>query len=242
MLPVVVLCGGFGTRLRSVLPDHPKVLAPIRGKPFLEYLLRHLRAQGLSDVVLSTGYLGEMVSQYVGDGQAWGIRTRCVREPEPLGTAGAVRYVRDQLRLVAPFVVVNGDTYLGAPLQQVIETHDQQGAVATMALAQVDNADRYGTVTVSESGAIASFVEKEHSSGGPAWINAGTYVVNPQALDTLVPGRPASLETEVFPRLIGRGLYGHRFPDAIFLDIGTPDDFKRSGAVLAAAGHSSPIE
>lgn len=236
MLPVVILCGGLGTRLRSVVPDHPKVLAPIRGTPFLDHLLRHLRDQDFTEVVLSTGYLGERVEEFVGSGEAWGVRARCVREPEPLGTAGALRYVRDFLDLSVPFVVINGDTFFGGSLEELVQYHEDKGALATVALTQVERTDRYGTVTVTDSGQISAFLEKQHGSKGPAWINAGTYVLEPQALESVVPGRAMSLESEVFPKLIGHGLYGHRFADVVFLDIGTPDDFERAGDVLLAAG------
>ena len=242
MLPVVVLCGGFGTRLRSVVPAHPKVLAPIRGRPFLDYLLRHLRRQGFTDVILGTGYLGNMVGEYVGNGHSWGLRTRCVREPEPLGTGGALRFVRDEAELASAFLVVNGDTFLRAPLDQLVRTHENHAAAATMALVQVDDPGRYGTVVTDAAGKVVSFVEKNSTSDAPAWINAGVYVLDPAVLDGVAPGHPTSLETEVFPRLMDHGLYGHRFPDAVFLDIGTPGDFERSGSILAAAENFSALD
>jgi NDP-sugar pyrophosphorylase family protein len=218
------------------VPDRPKVLAPIRGTPFLDYLLRHLRAQGCTNVILSTGYRGESIHQFVGTGGKWRVNATCVREPEPLGTGGALRYIRDILGIAIPFLAINGDTYFSGSLEQLVSVHQNKEARATIALTRVEQSDRYGTVAVTDSGQISAFVEKQHGSTGPAWINAGTYVLEPQALESVAPGRATSLESEVFPKLIGHGLCGHQFTDVVFLDIGTPDDFERAGDVLSAAG------
>lgn len=231
-LPVLILCGGFGTRLRAAVADRPKVLAPVDGVPFLHYQLVHLRRQGCTDVVLGTGYLGEMVEQFAGDGSAWDVRARYAREPEPLGTGGAIRYAAEQARIDGPLLVLNGDTFFSGALADLVAFHrSRPGAVASVALTRVDDAGRYGTVEVDPAtGAVAAFVEKGGKQG-PAWINAGVYVIEPALIDAIPPGK-VSLEHDVFPRWTGRGLYARPFPDAAFLDIGTPEDYARAPAVL----------
>lgn len=233
MTTVVVLCGGLGTRLRGIVADRPKVLAPVGGTPFLDHLLAHLRRQGYRDVILSTGYLGEQVAAFVEDGARWDLRVRCVREPAPLGTGGALRFAADEAGLAAPFLALNGDTFFSGDLSRLEAFHRERAAVASLALVRVEKAMRYGTVEVEEeSGAVAAFREKEAGREGPAWINAGAYVLGPALLAAISPGRNVSLERDVFPRWIGRGLFARPFPAATFLDIGTPQDFARAEALL----------
>ncbi len=236
MMTVVVLCGGLGTRLRAVVGDRPKVLAPVAGEPFLGHLLGHLRRQGFADVVLSTGYLGEMVEAYAADGARWRLRLRYAREPKPLGTAGALRFAADALDLREPFLALNGDTFFSGSLPRLVAFHRQKpGAQASLALVRVDHADRYGTVQVdAETDAVTAFVEKQPGHLGPAWISAGVYVMAPALLAGVPPGRNVSLERDVFPRRIGQGLYGCRFEDAVFLDIGTPEAYAQAASLLDA--------
>ena len=233
MLPVVILCGGFGTRLRPAVGDRPKVLAPVAGRPFLDHLLTHLARQGCTDVVLSTGYLGEMVEAFAGDGASWGIGLRYAREPEPLGTGGALRYAASVLAPGTAFVAMNGDTFFSGRLDDLVAFHRQRFAVASIALARVEQADRYGTVDADpETGVVVAFVEKGEKSG-PAWINAGVYVLEPAFCEAIPPG-PVSLERDVFLQWTGHGLYGCPFPGATFLDIGTLEDYARAAEVLGA--------
>lgn len=230
-LPVLVLCGGLGTRLRSAVADRPKVLAPVAGHPFLHHLLVRLRRQGYADVALGTGYRGEMVEAYAGDGSAWDVRLRYAREPEPMGTGGAVRHAVDALGLDGPLLVLNGDTFFDAPLDDLVVFHRAREAAASLALARVPDGRRYGAVDVDPAtGRVRAFVEKG-AAEGPAWINAGVYVLAPALLDAL-PGEPHSLERDVFARCAGRDLYARPFAEAAFLDIGTPDDYARAEAVL----------
>lgn len=230
----VILCGGLGTRLRGVVDDRPKVLAPVAGEPFLGYLLDHLQGQGLSDIVLSTGHLGERVEDYAGNGDRWGVRVQCIREPEPLGTGGALRFVADVLNLQEPFLVLNGDTFFAGALSQLVDFHAAHpDAQATLALVEVAEAERYGTVQINhETGTVTAFLEKQPGRHGAAWINAGAYVLESSLLSSIPPGRNVSLERDVFPRWIGRGLYACPFPEATFLDIGTPEDYARAARVL----------
>lgn len=231
--PVIVLCGGFGTRLRPVVEDRPKVLAPILGSPFLDHLLRFLKGQGVSDVVLSTGYLGEMVEAYAGEGDRWGLTVRHAREPRSLGTGGAVRFARDLLELEGPVIVMNGDTFFSGSLEHLLLFHrSHQGAAGTLSLVKVTDAGRYGTVQVDpETGEVERFSEK-NTQAGASWINAGRYVLTPELIDSIPPDRNVSIERDVFPGYVRQGLFGCMFPDALFLDIGTPDDYAKAADVL----------
>jgi NDP-sugar pyrophosphorylase family protein len=231
---MVILCGGFGTRLRSVVADRPKVLAPVAGEPFLGHLLRHLRREGFTDVILSTGYLGERVEAFAGDGAAWGVRVRCVREPEPLGTGGALRFAAGHAGIEGTFLAMNGDTYFSGALEWLVACHHLRKARATLALVETPHAERYGVVRTGGKGAVTAFVEKPEGATGTAWINAGVYVLEPDLVAGIPPGRKVSLERDVFPKWISKGLYGCRFPDAVFLDIGTPEDDARAPALLRA--------
>lgn len=230
---VVILCGGLGTRLRSIVSDRPKVLAPIHGRPFLDYLLRYLEREGVDEVVLSTGHLGHLVEQFVAESRPWRVRIRCIQEQEPLGTAGAFRYAAESLGLTEPFVGMNGDTFFNGSLNQLCSFHlSHTDTIATLALAWVPRADRYGSVQIDDTGAILGFHEKQPLQVAPAWINAGVYVLTPELLAGVAPGHAVSLERDVLPHAVGKGLLGYRYHDAVFLDIGTPEDYRRAGDIL----------
>ncbi len=242
MMTAVILCGGLGTRLRSVVADRPKVLAPIEGEPFLGYLLSHLRRQGVTDLILSIGHLGEQVEDYARSGARWQVRLRYVQESEPLGTGGALRLAADTMNLNEPFLALNGDTFFDGSLDRLTAFDaSKQDARASLALVEVPNASRYGIVTVDpEGGAIRAFIEKQAGHAGPAWINAGVYVLSPALLASIPAEQNVSLERDVFPRGIGQGLYGCRFPEARFLDIGTPEDYARAPTLLPPLPDNAP--
>lgn len=242
LLPVIILAGGFGTRLQSVVDDRPKVLAEVAGKPFLEHLLARLAVEGVQDVVLSTGYLGQQVEAFVGALGLAGMNVQCVREPEPLGTGGALAFAAREAGISGPFVGMNGDTFFGGSISELIESHRApQSPKATIALARVESADRYGHVLFDRSRAnepvqVTGFVEKGETipAKDSIWINAGVYVLTQSALTSLPDAQRVSLERAIFPRLVEEGsLWAHRFPDAPFLDIGTPDDYARAAQMLA---------
>lgn len=216
------------------MADRPKALAPVSGEPFLGHLLYHLAKQGCRDVILSTGHLGEMIEDYAGTGSRWGVRIRYAREPEPLGTGGAIRFAAERTGLASSFLVLNGDTFFSGSLERLISFHQSRGnASATIALVEVTEAQRYGTVQVDEAtGAVTAFREKQAEHQNPALINAGAYVVEPELVQSIAAERNVSLERDVFPRWVGWGLYGSAFPDAVFLDIGTPEDYARAAELL----------
>ena len=224
-----VLAGGFGTRLRSVISDRPKVMAPVDGRPFLYYLLDQLAAAGCRSVVLCTGHLGEQVQAALGE-RYEGIRLHYSRELQPLGTGGALKLALSQI-VSDPVLVLNGDSFLGIDLATYGRWHHDQGAPGSIALTRVRHGDRYGRVQMDMTGRIVSFSEKDRVSG-PGWINAGIYLLGRKLLERIPDGTNVSLEHDLFSGWTQRGLYGYYSP-AHFLDIGTPEDFARSGEFLA---------
>jgi NDP-sugar pyrophosphorylase family protein len=232
MSAVVVLCGGKGERLRKAVSDRPKVLAEVGGTAFLGYVLERLVRDGATEIVLSTGYRAEMVAEYVTSRNDWGIDLRCVAEPQPLGTAGAIRYAVDATGIEGRFFVLNGDTWFDGSLVELAEFHRQSGARLSMALVAVQESSRYGQVHFDDtSGELLDFVEKGEQTGS-GWINAGLYLVEPDVLAHVPEGRNCSLEREIFPQLVGNGLYAMAFDRATFLDIGTPEDLLLAEEIL----------
>jgi mannose-1-phosphate guanylyltransferase len=220
----VILAGGLGTRLRRLVRDLPKPMVDIAGRPFLEYLLLQLRAEGFDRAVLCTGHMGGIVRDYFGTGERLGLSIGYSEEPEPLGTGGALRLAEPLLQ-GDRWLVLNGDSFLDTSFRQLVEVHASSGALATLALVEVDDPQRYGSVSLGSGTEIGAFVEKG-AAGGPALINGGVYVLERQVLELIPPGRQVSLEREVFPRLVGRGLHGVQVAGT-FIDIGVPDDYLR---------------
>jgi NDP-sugar pyrophosphorylase family protein len=226
-VPVVVLAGGFGTRLRSIVADRPKPMADVEGRPFLEYQMRWLRSQGLEDIVLCVGYRADQIRGYFGDGDRFGIRLAYAVEEEPLGTAGAIRNAREHVR--GTFLVVNGDSFLDVDVPALLHWHHcrrtaDPAVVGTITMIHVGDAAAYGAVVTNSAGLIQSFREKGHS--GTGWINGGVYVLEPAVVDFIADGRPLSIEQDTFPRVLRAGLCLNGFPvHGFFVDIGTPDGY-----------------
>ncbi len=225
-----VLAGGLGTRLRSVVADRPKALASVAGRPFLAYLLDRLAEAGVRRAVLCTGYLGDQVQAALGE-RHHGMALDYSREPEPLGTGGGLRLA---LPLLATewVVALNGDSFCTVDLPRFFRWHRRRGACASLLLARVEDTARYGRVRLARDGAVRSFQEKDGPSG-PGWISAGVYVLSRDLVSEIPAGRPVSMERDVFPSWIGRGLYGFRGGSSL-LDIGTPESYARSASRLAS--------
>ena len=224
VITAVILAGGLGTRLRSVVTDRPKVLVPVQGKPFITYLLDQLAKVGIEDVILCTGYLGEQVKAALGNTYG-SLRLVYSQEKELLGTGGALRLALPLIK-TDPVLIMNGDSYCEADLQVFCRQHQATHADVSLLLVPLPDTRRYGCVEVKENGCILRFKEKGQSTSA-GWINAGIYLLSRVFLHTIPAGQAISLEKEVFPAWIGRGLYG--FPSSgsggRFLDIGTPEDY-----------------
>jgi NDP-sugar pyrophosphorylase family protein len=218
----VVLVGGMGTRLRPVVGDRPKGLAPVRGRPFLCFLLDQLATAGIRKVVLCTGYLGEQVSAAFGNSYS-GIDLVYSQENRPLDTAGA-------LRLAAPFVesdealVMNGDSFCEADLKAFCGWYSSRDIKAALLINRISDASRYGQVEADDNGMVISFKEKSENAG-PGWINAGIYLLDRRLILEIRQSSPVSLEREVLPAFIAqRRLYSYK-NHGQFLDIGTPEAY-----------------
>lgn len=230
-IPILILAGGLGTRLRSVLADRPKALAPIGDKPFLQIQMEMLRNQGARHFVLCVGYRSEQVLETFGDGSNLGIQIDYSEERETLlGTAGAIR---NALKFIPErAMVLNGDTFLDFDHNELVQTHLQamnHGAVATCTLARLDDASRFGTVLLDDNNKfLAGFREKSEDNHGPAWLNAGAYLLERNFIESIESGKPVSLEKEVFPKAISNGMkIACSKSHQPFYDIGTPGDFQR---------------
>jgi D-glycero-alpha-D-manno-heptose 1-phosphate guanylyltransferase len=220
----VVLAGGLGTRLRAVVSDVPKPLAPIAGRPFLHWLLDGLARQGIARVVLATGYMAGTVQEVIGTDHA-GMTIDHAEETVPLGTGGAVWAALGHCRGERVFVL-NGDTWIGAPLGPI--AGQAPAADLVVAVRPVLDRSRYGTV-LAEGERVMGMAEK--GPAGPGLVNAGLYLMRRD-----LPGRRPkagafSLETEVLGRPAKLDIRAHR-TEAPFLDIGTPEDFARAQALI----------
>jgi len=224
-LKAVLLVGGLGTRLRSVLPSTPKVLASVGKRSFLQLLVAQLRSQGIRRLVMSTGYLADQIENEFGDGRALDVTIEYSKEEQPLGTAGAIRLAQDLLRDAPEFLVMNGDSFLEVDFRKLMDFHRDHQAVATIAVRRVENTCRYGTVLVDAKGRVIGFAEKA-SSDVPGVVNGGVYIFNHAVLQYL-PELSGSLERDVFPRLLDQGVYAQE-QHGMFIDIGTPADYLRA--------------
>lgn len=219
-MKAVILAGGFGTRLKSVIADIPKPMAPVNGRPFLEILVKRLVCRGITDIVLSVGYKQEVVSDYFGNGSSLGAIINYSSEDTPLGTGGAIRKVMEQYDDDL-YVVMNGDSFFDNDIPELLACHHSKQASITLALAEVADKSRYGSVDLSPDGAVCGFAEKGGSGFG--LINAGTYVVGRRSKDFLPEG-VCSFENDILPGMIGKGLFGIHQKGA-FIDIGIPEDY-----------------
>lgn len=228
-MTTVILAGGFGSRLRSVVTDRPKVLAKVGGRPFIHYLLDQLSGAGIRRVVLCTGHLGTQVQELLQD-RYRDLDLVYSQEPVPLGTAGALRLALPLLNS-DPVLVMNGDSLCEAELNFFVYWHHARSAEATLLLTEVPDTRRYGRVSMDEDGLVRQLNEKS-CVGGPGWINAGVYLLSRRLIEMIPSDRVVSLEREIFPDWIGRGLYGLR-RSGRFLDIGTPESYALAEEIFA---------
>ena len=222
----VVLVGGFGTRLRPLTSDLPKQMLPILDRPMIEHVVGHLAAHGVEEVVLSLGFLPDAFLDAYSDDRCAGIPLYYAVEPEPLDTAGAIRFAAEDAGIDEAFLVLNGDVLTDLAVVELIVFHRAFGAEATVSLTPVDDPSRYGVVPTDADGRVTGFVEKPPAGAAPCnWINAGTYVFEPSVIDRIEPGRRVSVEREVFPAMADEGvLYGLR-SEAYWVDTGTPETY-----------------
>jgi D-glycero-alpha-D-manno-heptose 1-phosphate guanylyltransferase len=222
-IAALILAGGYGTRLNSVIADRPKVLAVVKGRPFLSYLLDQLSTVTVKSVIICSGYKGEMIVE------AFQYRYKdkeliYSQEQNPLGTAGALKLALERCS-AEHLMVMNGDSYCDADISSFLKWHHVKHSDCSILLTYMENARRFGFVKINDDGKIEGFEEKGQEKSG--WINAGVYIMRRDIIAALPSNRMVSLENEVFPHLTGRRFYGYKSYGA-FIDIGTPDSYRQA--------------
>lgn len=222
-MQAIVLVGGEGTRLRPLTETVPKPALTLVDRPFLAYMIEWLAGHGVTEVVLACGFLpGVLREALAGEEERAGVSIRYVVEPEPLGTAGAIRFAADQLgdELDERFLALNGDVLTDLDLGALLEAHR---SAATIALHAVEDSSAFGLVRTDSGGAVLEFLEKT-GEAAPGEVNAGMYALERSVLDLIPRGRSVSIERDVFPRLAGDGLRAVAL-DGYWVDIGTPERY-----------------
>lgn len=218
-IDVIILCGGMGTRLQGVLDDKPKPMADFQNRPFLDLLIDYVGNFGFRRFILCSGYKGNLIKEYFEkkeDGKTYVIS----QETSPLGTAGAIKHAELLIKSDV-FLTMNGDSFCPIDLNSFLKFHCSKNALASASLAPMEDARDFGGVTLGENDEIIHFNEKAdtYPSG---WVNAGIYLFNKNVLNHIQSGKQVSLEQEVFPTLMGKGLFGFTSRSQL-LDIGTPE-------------------
>jgi NDP-sugar pyrophosphorylase family protein len=229
-IEAMILVGGKGTRLQSAVYDRPKPMADVAGKPFLEWVLLSLYKKSIRRVILCTGYMGDKVEAYFGDGSKWKLQLCYSHETSPLGTGGAVRNALDLINGDS-FLVLNGDSYCRFDLNTMEKNHNSKSALATMWLVKMDDCSRYGSVILDDKGMVKSFSEKSLVAGS-GLINAGIYLLERKLVENIEKDRMVSLEKDIFPSIVGHGLVGV-VGGGVFVDIGTPESYASAEKILA---------
>ena len=227
-MKAVVLVGGFGTRLRPLTLTTPKQMLPVIDRPMLEHVVGGLGRHGVDEVTLSLGYKEHVFRAAYPDGECAGVALKYAVEPEPLDTAGAVRFAAEAAGIDETFIVVNGDVFTDLDVMSVWDRHHEVGAEGTIVLTPVDDPSLYGVVSTDDDGRVLGFVEKPPpGKASTNWINAGTYVLDPSVLGRIDRGRKVSIERETFPAIVAdNGLWAVH-SDAYWIDAGTPPTYLR---------------
>ncbi|MDD5070093.1 MAG: nucleotidyltransferase family protein [Candidatus Omnitrophica bacterium] len=223
MIETVILVGGQGSRLKSLVKDIPKPMADVGGRPFLEYLIRYLSGFGINRITLSVGYKAEVVRDYFGDGSKFNLEIYYSKEDIPLGTGGALKKASLTLKGES-FLALNGDSFFKLDIEKLVSFYREKKAKAVISLIKVDQANRYGIVELNRDQKVISFREKDDVSA-EGLINSGIYVFNKKVFDCYKEEK-ISLEETVFPELIGDEFYGLE-QKGFFIDIGVPKDYLR---------------
>jgi NDP-sugar pyrophosphorylase family protein len=228
----VILAGGQGTRIRHLLPDLPKPMAPVNGRPFIEWIVRYLAVQGIGRVIISTGYKAEVIAAYFASLALPNVEVKCVSESEPQGTAGGFLQAIADVPAPDAWLICNGDSLVLTPFAPLVAAlQDERNAGALIGVRMPD-ASNYGTLECASDHTLQKFAEKKPGAG---LINAGVYLLRNNLVSAFPPQRPLSFETDVFPSLLASGTKLQVIPaSAPFLDIGTPATLERAEQFIAA--------
>jgi mannose-1-phosphate guanylyltransferase len=242
-LHAIVLVGGFGTRLRPLTLSRPKQLLPVIDRPMLDWVVERLAAAGVDEIVLSLGYLPAAFEAAYPDGRCAGTRLQYASEPEPLDTAGAIRFAADHAGIAETFVVANGDVLTDLSIADLVATHRAAEAEATIHLIGVEDPSAFGVVERDESGRILRFVEKPPPGTAPSnLINAGTYVLEPSVLARIPPGQPWSIERRTFPAVAADGRFSSLATADYWIDAGRPDLYRQANLDLVNGRRHEVVE
>ncbi len=223
-IDVIILAGGMGTRLKSVISDIPKPMAPINDIPFLEYLIRSLANQSFQRIIISTGYKGEVIENYFGEGSN-DVSVDYYHEVEPLGTGGAIKAALSQ-STTDKVLILNGDTFFNIDIQSLVEFHNNCRADISIAMRMVEDEDRYGSLNLDEENRVLEFTEKVHTDKG--YINGGIYLINCELFNSHDLPEKFSLENDFFAKYVeSLKIYGKAYND-YFIDIGIPEDYEKA--------------
>jgi D-glycero-alpha-D-manno-heptose 1-phosphate guanylyltransferase len=227
-MEAIVLAGGLGTRLRSVITEVPKPMAPVAGRPFLDYILYYLKKEGVTRVVLAVGYKWEVIRDYYADANsAFGLELDYSVEVEPLGTGGAIFKAAEKVK-GDNFFIINGDTSFPIPLKRLSSFAGKTTAELAIALKKISNSDRYGSVEHSADGHIISFKEKGQNCGATAEINGGIYFMQKALINRFTFPEKFSFETDFMQSKLGSMNAFAKTFNSTFIDIGIPEDYYRA--------------
>ncbi|HRH41836.1 MAG TPA: NDP-sugar synthase [Pyrinomonadaceae bacterium] len=224
-MQALILAGGFGTRLRPLTLNLPKPAVPLVNRPILAYQIELLKRAGITDIILSLNYQPDKIQEVIGNGEKCGVQIKYVVEPEPLGTAGAVKFAEEFINQTT--VILNGDNLINLDIAKVTKYHREQKAVATIVLQKLENPIGYGLVEIDAENRVLDFLEKPSAEDlmkiSTRTVNAGTYVLEPSVLDLIPKNENYSFEYGVFPALLKRSEKFLAFvDDSYWLDVGTP--------------------
>jgi mannose-1-phosphate guanylyltransferase len=240
-LTAVILVGGPGTRLQPLTDDRPKSVLPVLNKPFMEHIIAYLRQYGIEDIILTLSYLPDVIREYLGDGSRYGVRLRYCLEQEPRGTAGAVKNA--EAYLDNTFFVLNGDVFTDMNLGDMLAFHRENKAKATISLTWVDDPSAFGVVETDGEKRVQRFIEKPPLAEATTnWINAGTYILEPEVLEHIPPGVHYMFEKGLYPKLLDTGVPVYGYPcRGYWLDMGTPEKYFSLNVDLLSSKIKSPL-
>ncbi|OGM02168.1 hypothetical protein A2115_01500 [Candidatus Woesebacteria bacterium GWA1_41_8] len=229
-MQALILAAGLGARMRPLFLNTPKTMIDINGKPFLYYLLDHLRKNGIGEIVLGTGFLAGAIKNYFGKGEMFGVNVKYSEGHLPMGTAGEIKLAEPYLK--DRFFVINGDTYMPENYQNVLEFHDKKKALATLVVSRPLGKGAVGGKVTFEKGGLVRDFEEQAAKDRPNWINSGLYRFEKEILKFIPKGKRISLENEIFPILANmKRLYAYKSKKN-FVDVGTPESYIQAVKVL----------
>ena len=227
-MKALIMAGGFGTRLKPLTNNLPKPMVPMVNKPMMQHIIELLTRCKITDLVTLLYFHPEMIENYFGDGSKFGVKMTYIGAADDLGTAGSVRNAKNYLN--SPFLVISGDLLTDFDLVKAIEFHNKKKAKATMVLTRVENPLPFGIVITDEDGRITKFMEK------PSWsevfsdtINTGIYILEPEILDLIPPGKEFDFSNDLFPLLLHNkaALYGY-IAEGYWRDVGSLDEYRQA--------------